>query len=227
MIVLVPSAWSREMHRSVVCVLAVGLVLTMIALTSTSAQASLRVELVPSALNVAPGSTVDVSVDLFDSPGFTMTAISAVILYDPAVFTYVDPSVVQGGLLKDDWIGPSGWPIATAMSAGSLMQLRVGLIDWSGGFSGEVLTAGSGTLFTFTLQTNGNAILGPSWLTWGDADGGVTGLDYGDADFNDVVLPSSDVSISVGSVVPEPATIVVWGLLGVAAAGYGVWRRQR
>jgi hypothetical protein len=29
------------------------------------------------------------------------------------------------------------------------------------------------------------------------------------------------------SVVPEPATILVWGLLGVVAAGYGAWRRKR
>ncbi len=27
--------------------------------------------------------------------------------------------------------------------------------------------------------------------------------------------------------VPEPATIFVWGLLGLVAAGYGVWRRRR
>ena len=29
------------------------------------------------------------------------------------------------------------------------------------------------------------------------------------------------------SPVPEPATIIVWSLLGLAAAGYGVWRRKR
>jgi hypothetical protein len=27
--------------------------------------------------------------------------------------------------------------------------------------------------------------------------------------------------------IPEPATLIVWGLLGVVAAGYGVWRRRR
>ncbi len=30
-----------------------------------------------------------------------------------------------------------------------------------------------------------------------------------------------------GSTIPEPATILVWGLLGLVAAGYGVWRRRR
>ncbi|NLF08224.1 MAG: PEP-CTERM sorting domain-containing protein [Pirellulaceae bacterium] len=30
-----------------------------------------------------------------------------------------------------------------------------------------------------------------------------------------------------GTQVPEPATILVWGLLGLIAAGYGVWRRKR
>jgi len=27
--------------------------------------------------------------------------------------------------------------------------------------------------------------------------------------------------------IPEPATILVWGLLGLVAAGYGLWRRKR
>ena len=26
--------------------------------------------------------------------------------------------------------------------------------------------------------------------------------------------------------IPEPAAIIVWSLLGLAAAGYGVWRRR-
>ena len=29
------------------------------------------------------------------------------------------------------------------------------------------------------------------------------------------------------STIPEPATMIVWGLLGLVAAGYGVWRRKR
>jgi hypothetical protein len=38
---------------------------------------------------------------------------------------------------------------------------------------------------------------------------------------------SSDINVEIsGTAIPEPATIVVWGLLGVAAAGYGVWRRR-
>jgi hypothetical protein len=33
--------------------------------------------------------------------------------------------------------------------------------------------------------------------------------------------------VALTEIIPEPATIVVWGLLGVVAAGYGVWRRRR
>ena len=29
------------------------------------------------------------------------------------------------------------------------------------------------------------------------------------------------------AVVPEPATIVVWSLLGLTVAGFGLWRRKR
>jgi hypothetical protein len=40
--------------------------------------------------------------------------------------------------------------------------------------------------------------------------------------------PSRDVMARFDvTAIPEPATILVWGLLGVVAAGYGVWRRRR
>ncbi len=32
--------------------------------------------------------------------------------------------------------------------------------------------------------------------------------------------------VSVSAVAPEPAAIIVWSLLGMAATGYGVWRRR-
>ena len=167
-----------------------------------SVSASMTISLVPDTLNVAPGSTVNVSVDLSGSSGFTMTAMNAVIFYDPAVFTYVDP-VVQGGFLEDDWS-----PMGAAVNAGTLI---VGAIDWTD-FSGEQLAAGDGTLFTFTLLANANAPLGPSALTWGDAGAGI-GFDIGDADFQDVLLPSSGASINVGTPVPEPTTMIAGALL--------------
>ena len=43
-----------------------------------------------------------------------------------------------------------------------------------------------------------------------------------------IVLASGEYFFSHDAVlVPEPATIFVWGLLGLVAAGYGVWRRRR
>ena len=90
---------------------------------AATAQATF-VFLVPDTLNVAPGSTVNVSVNMsVDSPGFDMAAISAAILYDPAVFTYVDP-VVQGAFLQHDWSG--GLPLGAAANPG---ELRIGGID--------------------------------------------------------------------------------------------------
>ena len=37
----------------------------------------------------------------------------------------------------------------------------------------------------------------------------------------------SGVMELTAAAVPEPTTMIVWGLLGVVAAGYGVWRRKR
>jgi hypothetical protein len=169
-----------------------------------SASASMTVSLDPATLNVAPGSTVNVSVDLSDSPGLTMTAMNAIILYDPNVFTYVDPSVALGNLTVS-----SGWDLLANATSG---QLIVGAMDWTPPY-GQV-AAGAGTLFTFTLLANAGAPLGPSALTWGDASGGGggAGFDYGDADFNDVVLPSSGASINV-TLVPEPTTMMAGVLL--------------
>ena len=186
----------------IICAVVSALILAV----SSPALAEFSVALVPDTLNVTTGSPVTVSVNMSDSPGFTMTAISAVILYDPTVFTYMDP-VVQGAFLNDNWA-----PMGAASSAGAgMMQLRVTAIDWTD-FSGEVLAAGNGTLFTFTLQVNAGAPLGPSALSWGDASGsgnGPVGFCYGDADFQDVVLPSSGASINV---TPEPATVCLLGL---------------
>jgi hypothetical protein len=95
-------------------------------------------------------------------------------------------------------------------------------------------------LFKFTLLAKADAPLGSSELTWGYADGlsgvpEVVGFDYGDAGFQDVVLPSSGASINVyvagsepqvgESSVPEPLTMA--GLfLGLAGVG-GYIRKRR
>jgi hypothetical protein len=187
---------------------------------ASSAMASIGVSLVPDSSNVAPGSTVNVSVNMSDSPGFIMTAMSEIIFYDPAVFTYVDP-VVQGAFLHDDWSG--GLPLGAAATPG---ELRVAAIDWTD-FNGELLAAGNGTLFTFTLLVNANATLGPSDLSWGDASGGsgVDGFDYGDETGYDVVLSSVGASINVGNI-PEAASIIIWSLLGTLAICVGWWRKR-
>jgi hypothetical protein len=180
-------------------------VLAMILAVSSPALAT-SVALVPNTLNVTPGSTVDVSVYMSDSPGITITAISAVILYDPAVFTYVDPSVVKGAFLTPEWDLLAGNPSG---------QLRVSGIIWDSPFSAQV-PAGNGTLFTFTLQANAGASLGASSLSWGfpyAGEGEPVGFMYGDAEWNDVLLPSSGASINV---IPEPATM---SLLSIGALG--------
>ena len=44
------------------------------------------------------------------------------------------------------------------------------------------------------------------------------------SDKNDLMAPNDGL---VSTVIPEPGTMIVWGLLGLVAAGYGVWRRRR
>ena len=160
---------------------------------AATAQAT-TITFVPDTLNVAPGSTVTFSVNISESPGFTMTAISEIIFYDPTVFTYVDPSVVPDAVVMP------GWDLLAA--AATPGELRVG------SFSGGVVPAGSGTLFTFTLLVNSGATLGFSALTWGNGSGLGYGFGYGDANFEDVLLPSSGASINVGAPVPEPTTMI-------------------
>jgi hypothetical protein len=181
------------------------------------------VALVPSALNVAPGSMVDVSVEMVLPYDITMTAISTRILYDPSVFIYDDSWVVtQGDLLTHNWDLSGGTPAAG--------ELRVGGIHWDPPYA-DPLAAGSGSLFTFSLKVRENAPTGNSALSWGMYDGfdnAVAGFDYGDADFVDAILRDSNTSgtsINVNSDVPEPATMVL--LMGAGLIGLGIRRLRR
>jgi formylglycine-generating enzyme len=170
--------------------------------------ADTSVTLVPERLNVTRGSSVTVSVDMTVlPPGITMAAISTNILYDPKVFTFDEMSVVvQGGLLSHTWSLYGG-----TSPLGDLIDLRVGGIIFEEPWFDD-LAAGSGTLLTFTLKVKETAPQGPSALTWGVYDGNnaTAGFDYGDADFNDVVLPESalaNASITVVGEIPTAITL--------------------
>jgi hypothetical protein len=176
-------------------------------LAFSSAALATTVTLAPDMPNAAPGSTVNVSIDMSVSSPITMAAISTIIYYDPTVFTYEDTSVVvKGGLLTSNWDLLGGGP--------GPGELRVGGILWDSPFYDDI-AAGSGTLFTFTLKVNEDAPAGLSSLTWGvynGYDNATAGFDYGDKDFADVILQGSDTIGTSINIVPEPATI---GLLTI------------
>ncbi|MCX5805883.1 MAG: hypothetical protein NT010_07435 [Proteobacteria bacterium] len=214
------------MKRNYFALLAVVLLaIAFIPAVASAYAPSPSVALIPNTFNVAPGSTVDISVYMTNplDINITMAAISTNIIYNSNVFAFDDESVVsKGDLLTHAW----------SLSGGTYApgHLRVGGIDlktfepnanpWY-----ESLAAGSGgSLFTFTLNVKADAPTGLSMLTWGVYDGGdnaTAGFDYGDSGFNDVIVYStSDASVNV---VPIPPT--VW-LLGSSLVGLVGFRKR-
>ncbi len=197
--------------------IAVCAVVTMVLAVSSPALAT-TVALVPSMLDVTPGSTVNVSVYMTVDPGITMATINTNIVYDKNVFTYDELSgVTQGALLAHTW----------DLSGGESASLRVGGIDLNGFYDPlsppdplplwyeDIAAESSGMLFTFTLKVKEDAPTGLSSLAWGvyvGGDNATAGFDYGDKDFFDVILLDSEMSGASINVVPEPATICMLGL---------------
>jgi hypothetical protein len=169
---------------------------------------SASVILVPEKLNVPQGSTVGVSVDMTLLSPITLAAISTNILFDTSVFTYdASPALAKGSLLTHDWD-----LYGNEFAAG---HARVGGIDMNMDPWYESLAAGTGRLFTFTLKVKNDAPLGPSPLSWGVYDGSdnaTAGFDYGDAGFNDVILPESALT---GASINVMAASAIWDVATV------------
>jgi hypothetical protein len=106
-------------------------------------------------------------------------------------------------------------------------------------------TASNGAIiYTFGLDSRADVLINsPNWtyaepqgsLTFGEVIDWVDSSSYAGtyAAFFGPQIGMSGTSGTTFTVteiglntVPEPATIVVWGLLGVIAAGYGAWRRR-
>jgi hypothetical protein len=67
-------------------------------------------------------------------------------------------------------------------------------------------------------------------LIWGDTANSNNAYGTQEREIREVVLSFGGVAYEgtfKDATVPEPATFLVWGLLGMVAAGFGVWRRRR
>jgi hypothetical protein len=115
-----------------------------------------------------------------------------------------------------------------------------GTVLWDHGIGDNSTANGAGdndtgrTVATYAALIAGNNLAQNSWqLTWYDplysklVDATYTieleAFYQGDS----VASTSINVIVGAGGAVPEPATMIVWGLLGAVAAGYGVRRRCR
>jgi len=90
------------------------------------------------------------------------------------------------------------------------------LITYTANSADYYLRPGTTADFGFTADIYGiGGATGPDYQIW-VGSGNVVGVDGGY--FQRAITANA---------VPEPTTILVWGLLGLAAAGFGVWRRKR
>jgi hypothetical protein len=203
-----------------------AVLVVLIALVVSSPVSAGLVQLVPSALTVAPGSSVTVSVNLEVSPDpITMTAVSAILNYDPAVFDFV--SFVRGPFLDPSWdlVGAVSTPGELRLGAYTAVGCDPDIPGTCPPLSQTFTPGTAGTMFTFTLLARTGAALGPSAVTWGDAGTGVPGFDYGDEKWFDVVPTSFGTSIDVVEAsVPDPGSSLL--LLGIGLVGLRALRKR-
>ena len=168
------------------------------------------VEVIPSATQIAPGGTVDISVVISGLPNLASPALGGydiALTFDPGVLAFVPGSEVVGPQLGSPFLSL----VTTPVPAGSpTVVFEVSFLD-PGALAAS--QPGGFTLFTLTYMAVGSGV---SPLSLGPAFPGIPMLsdEFGDP------LAASLVASSV-QVVPEPATLLLTGSGLLALASYG------
>lgn len=221
-------------------VLAAGLVLSC--LLGSSASAGIVVESVNFAFPLSPGSQ-PLSIPKFDTLGGTRTLTQVDLKVSGSVeanVTAENDSVIAGnmgvdliGLIKASIPGPLSTTAGILQSAGPVAVLGTDGVPGSGAdFVDFGLVSGAGSN---SASTNSGlaAYIGPGFLAGtvsGNGGFSITGVtDSTSKITNFQAIGIVDVTYTYtdnAGVVPEPASVVIWSVLGLSLVGAG-WIRRR
>ncbi|MCX7424311.1 MAG: hypothetical protein NTW96_01530 [Planctomycetia bacterium] len=166
----------------------------------------------------------------FDSTGTTFTVDTD---YGPYIYTAATTGGLKGPHSYEFMLNRSNglWTMAIG---GSELMFQATSTTTDPQPDGTAVVVGADVAskyFSDESETSGLNALALGWATWngssleGNASDGVGGVGDWKLYFAEAEGNSVD-GITMGNV-PEPASLIVWSLLGLAAAGLGLWRRKR
>jgi len=131
--------------------------------------------------------------------------------------TTSDPNVAEGAIFTD--------LVAGAIQEGLWQELtKNNVVDWPAGWTHaayDKVSADQNWLSNYQNGANDDFLLDMGAVNIGQLQLNQVGVQ------NQMVLTFVGGAPNEVTPVPEPATVIVWSVLGLAAAGFGAWRRKR